>query len=191
MSESEVMREQVKRGYLKLAILYALLRGAAHGYELIKKIRKETLGLINPTPGSLYPALKELEASGLIRGEWQLRKRKVRVYAITDKGREAFVKVVEKHLEVASTIRRWLLELLVPVHLAEVGEGAPELLQQIAKLITLGKEAPVDERLNFLRGLRERLQQWKRLLEKAEGYVDRRIGELELQKLERGSATGP
>ncbi|MEM4700359.1 MAG: PadR family transcriptional regulator, partial [Candidatus Nezhaarchaeales archaeon] len=172
MSESEVMREQVKRGYLKLAILYTLLRGPAHGYEIIKKIREGTLGLISPTPGSLYPALKELEASGLVKSEWQLRKRRVRVYTITDEGREAFIKVVEKHLELASTIRRWLLELLVPVHLAEVGEGAPGLLQQIAKLVTLGEEAPVDERLELLGRLREGLRHWRALLERAEGYVD-------------------
>lgn len=189
MPESEAMGEQVKRGYLKLAILYTLLRGPAHGYEIIKKIKEGTLGIISPAPGSLYPALKELEASGLIKGEWQLRKRRVRVYAITDRGREAFIKVVEKHLELASTIRRWLLELLVPVHLAEVGEGEPGLLQQVARLVTLGEEAPVDERLKFLRGLRERLGQWRGLLEKVASYVDRRIRELE--RSSRSAASGP
>ncbi|MEM2607203.1 MAG: PadR family transcriptional regulator, partial [Candidatus Bathyarchaeia archaeon] len=113
------MREQLKRGYLKLAILYTLLNGSAHGYKILKKIREGTLGLISPTAGSLYPALRDLEERGFIEGEWRGGKRRLKVYRITEKGKETFKDVVEGHFNLASTIRRWLLNQLTQIHPVE------------------------------------------------------------------------
>ncbi|MCX8171330.1 MAG: PadR family transcriptional regulator [Candidatus Bathyarchaeota archaeon] len=182
MVESEsprVIKERLKRGYLKLAILYTLLRGPTHGYDIIKKIRENTFGLLSPSAGSLYPSLKELEDNGFIRGEWHEGKRKVKVYTITERGKEVFREIVEKYFSLASTIRRWLFESLAPIH--AVGDYAmtPELMQRAVKLILLGEEAPVEERIAFLKDFRDSLKRIDEAIVRLIANIDRRIRELE------------
>ena len=177
---TEIMKEQIKKGYLKLAILYTLLRGPLHGYEIIKRIRENTFDLLTPTAGSLYPALKELEANGLIRGEWHQQKRRIKVYAITDKGREAFRQVIEKHFSIASAIRKWLLKQLAPVHPVEIGETTP-VFMQIVKVLLLNENATIKDRIEALRDLKERLQQLNEVIDKLVSNIDRRIRSLEAE----------
>ncbi|OYT52543.1 MAG: hypothetical protein B6U76_09675 [Desulfurococcales archaeon ex4484_217_2] len=66
-------REQMKKGYLKLAILFALTKGPMHGYQLIKYITDLTLGIITPKAGSLKEAMeKHFELVKFIR-HWILK----------------------------------------------------------------------------------------------------------------------
>ncbi|MEM3715968.1 MAG: PadR family transcriptional regulator [Candidatus Bathyarchaeia archaeon] len=176
---SEVMKEQLKRGYLKLAILYTLLRGPAHGYEMIKKIRESTFGLLSPKAGSLYPSLRELEDSGFIRGEWHRGKRAVKVYTITEKGKEAFREVIEKHFSLASAIRRWLFENLAPIHSTGDYSMSSEITQRALKLILLGEKATVEERIEFLKDFRDSLKRIDEAISRLIANIDRRIRELE------------
>ncbi|MEM3478977.1 MAG: PadR family transcriptional regulator [Candidatus Bathyarchaeia archaeon] len=177
--EPEVMKEQLKRGYLKLAILYTLLRSPTHGYDMIKKIRESTFGLLSPKAGSLYPSLKELEDNGFIRGEWHDGKRKVKVYTITEKGKEVFREVIEKHFSLASAIRRWLFENLAPIHPIGDYSVSSELMQQALKIILLGEKATVEERIGFLKDFRDGLKRVNEAIGRLIANIDRRIEELE------------
>ena len=79
---------------LELAILGLLLESPMHGYEL----RKRLTGLLGAfrafSYGSLYPALRRLQADGLIAedaGPDALVKRRARrVYELTPEGRKRF-----------------------------------------------------------------------------------------------------
>lgn len=102
-------REQMQKGYLKLAILFVLIKSPLHGYQILKHVRKRTLGVITPTPGALYPALKELEDKGIVMGEWRLNERR-KVYHVTGKGRGVFREAVQRHFEHVSSIRDWFLK---------------------------------------------------------------------------------
>lgn len=175
---TEVMKEQLKKGYLKLAILYTLLKGPLHGYEMIKRIKENTFGLLTPTAGSLYPALKELEADGFIKGRWCLQKRRMKVYMITDEGKEAFREVIEKHFSLASAIRGWLLKQLAPVHYAEENKETPELMQRAIRIILLNESIAANERMIFLKDFKEKLQQINRIINNLISSVDKRIEEL-------------
>jgi len=177
---TEIMKEQIKKGYLKLAILYTLLKGPLHGYEIIKKIRKNTFDLLTPTAGSLYPALKELEANGLIRGEWHQQKRRIKVYAITDKGREAFRQVIEKHFNIASAIRKWLLKQLAPIHPIEI-DGTTPVFMQIVKVILLDEDATTKEKIEALKDLKKRLWQLNKVINKLMFNIDKKIRSLEAE----------
>ncbi len=177
---TRIMREQIKRGYLKLAILYALIKGPLHGYELIKKIKENTFDLLTPRAGSLYPALKELEADGLIKGEWQHRKRRIKVYAITDKGREAFREVIEKHFSIASAISKWILTQFASLHFIENIEATPVFMQAV-KIILLDENAAVEEKIEALKDFRERLQRLNEVLGRLVTNVDKRIKSLEAE----------
>ena len=76
---------------LSYYILLALGESAAHGWEIIRRIRTLTDGAANPSSGSLYLAMTRLEDDGLIRehaspaGEDERR----RYYHLTAAGRAA------------------------------------------------------------------------------------------------------
>lgn len=82
--------ERLRKGTLKLLILEALNDRPMHAYEIIKSIEKKFHGIYKPSPGSLYPVLKQLIENGMITVE---EKDDKKIYIITDKGKEAFNKM--------------------------------------------------------------------------------------------------
>ena len=76
---------RMRRGGTHVAILALLNEQPMHGYQIIQELATRSGGAWTPGAGSVYPALEQLEAQGLISGEQQDDKR---VYSITDKGRE-------------------------------------------------------------------------------------------------------
>ena len=75
-------RGQVK-GILKLLILKELEKDDATGYDLIKKISIKTSK--KPSPGSVYPLLKELTNSDFLNVRAEGKKK---IYSISEKGRK-------------------------------------------------------------------------------------------------------
>ncbi|MEM0026481.1 MAG: PadR family transcriptional regulator [Ignisphaera sp.] len=69
-----------------LIILYALSKGPAHGYEIMRRIKEEFY--MHKSPGILYPSLKKLVSMGYIEvAEQGTRGRKLlRVYRLTEEG---------------------------------------------------------------------------------------------------------
>jgi DNA-binding PadR family transcriptional regulator len=57
------------RGDVRAAVLLLLESEPMHGYELIQRIQDKTGGLWVPSPGSIYPALQQLEDEGLVAFE--------------------------------------------------------------------------------------------------------------------------
>jgi len=78
-------RGRARRGDVRLALLRLLGEEPRNGYQLMKEIEERSEGVWRPSPGSVYPALAQLEDEGLIRSE-EADGRKV--FAITDTGRE-------------------------------------------------------------------------------------------------------
>jgi DNA-binding PadR family transcriptional regulator len=56
-----------------------------NGYQIIQEIGERSGGVWKPSPGSIYPALQQLEDEGLIRAEAADGGR--RAYQLTDEGR--------------------------------------------------------------------------------------------------------
>ena len=71
------------RGLLTFQILWELRTEELNGQEIADRIaeRKGT----KPTPGTIYPALKELKKKRLIKGRKEGRQV---IYSLTDRGRE-------------------------------------------------------------------------------------------------------
>ena len=95
----------IKMSLSKFFILCVLNRRSLHGYEIGKAVEQTTQGCCSPTPGALYPVLKEFEAGGYVTAVHEVvggRHRKV--YAITDRGREAFRVAVLAWSEVGACI---------------------------------------------------------------------------------------
>jgi DNA-binding PadR family transcriptional regulator len=75
-----------RRGDVRLALLMLLdLDGPANGYQLMQALTERSDGRWTPSPGSVYPALSQLEDEGLIRAA---QGDTGRVFEITDAGRE-------------------------------------------------------------------------------------------------------
>ena len=51
----------------KAALLQALMRGEGYGLDLIKRVKERTKGTVKLHQGNVYPALRDLEADGLVR----------------------------------------------------------------------------------------------------------------------------
>ena len=79
------------RGHLETMALAALERGAAHGFEILRRLEEAGCGALRLKEGSLYPALYRLEEAGLIDSAWEdgtgnRRGPRRRVYHLTKKG---------------------------------------------------------------------------------------------------------
>jgi DNA-binding PadR family transcriptional regulator len=77
---------KVRRGDVRAAALALLAEGPRNGYKIIQEIGERSGGVWQPSPGSVYPALQQLEDEGLIQAETPEGGR--RRYALTAEGRE-------------------------------------------------------------------------------------------------------
>lgn len=76
------------QGTLDLIVLKLLRGGPANGWDLTQSIQVVSKGTLDVNYGSLYPALRRLEARGLIKGRWGMTEnnRKARFYDLTAAG---------------------------------------------------------------------------------------------------------
>ena len=84
---------RVRRGDVRAAALSLLAEEPRNGYQIIQGIAERSGGVWQPSPGSVYPALQQLEDEGLIQAETPEGGR--RRYVLTSEGRE----YVDKHAE--------------------------------------------------------------------------------------------
>jgi DNA-binding PadR family transcriptional regulator len=78
-------RGRKRRGDVRAALLMALLDEPRNGYQLMQLIEERSGGRWRPSPGSVYPALAQLEDEGLIRS---VQHDGTKLFEITDAGRE-------------------------------------------------------------------------------------------------------
>ena len=74
-----------RHGRLRLYLLRLLEEEPRHGYEVIRMLRDQFMGVYAPSPGTIYPRLARLEEEGLVTHD-EVDGRKV--YRITDAGRQ-------------------------------------------------------------------------------------------------------
>jgi DNA-binding PadR family transcriptional regulator len=149
--EPRMMRgPRAKRGDVRAAALALLAEEPMNGYQIIGEISERSDGVWRPSPGSVYPALQQLEDEGLIRAEAGDGGR--RAYVLTDEGRE----YVAAHLD----------EVRAPwdIVAGTVGGAAIEmrnLVGQVAmaafQVVSAGTDAQVDQARQVLAEARKSL----------------------------------
>src|ERR1700738_1916769 len=77
---------KARRGDIRTAALLLLAEEPRNGYQIMQEVQERSDGVWRPSPGSVYPALQQLEDEGLIRSE-ELDGRKL--FALTDAGRKS------------------------------------------------------------------------------------------------------
>ena len=81
------MRGEELKGHLDALLLAALEDGPRHGYAVMEALRQATGGRLDLPTGTIYPALRRLEAAGLISGSWSVvAGRRRRDYRLTAAG---------------------------------------------------------------------------------------------------------
>ncbi|MGY1583022.1 PadR family transcriptional regulator [Streptomyces sp. MN13] len=106
---------------LRNALMAALLRGEASGYDLAKEFDAAVANFWMATPQQLYRELERMEADGLIaaRVVEQERRPNKRVFRLTEAGLEAVRAYVAELPGKPTAIRD---ELMVKVQCADVGD---------------------------------------------------------------------
>ena len=77
---------KARRGDVRTAALILLAEEPRNGYQIMQELETRSDGLWRPSPGSVYPALQQLEDEGLVRGD-EIDGRKV--LRLTDAGQAA------------------------------------------------------------------------------------------------------
>ncbi len=96
------------QGTLEMLVLRTLLAGPLHGYGIAKAIRSNSQEALEIEFGSLYPALKRLEAKGWVASGWETSEhnRRAKFYRITAAGRKQLVREHSKWAEFVSAVGR-------------------------------------------------------------------------------------
>jgi DNA-binding PadR family transcriptional regulator len=86
-----------RRDVFPLLVLHLIQREPAYGNRLIEEIEGITNGVISVNPNTIYPLLRDLEARGLIEGQWEHPDRRTRrFYSITAAGRTEYRRLLEE-----------------------------------------------------------------------------------------------
>ena len=103
-------RVDLRRGPLDMLILKTLSLQPMHGLGISRRIHQITGGVLEPKPGSLFPALQRLQQRGLLRAEWgeSENNRRAKYYHLTATGQRQLAVERENWAFVISAIREVL-----------------------------------------------------------------------------------
>lgn len=129
---------RARRGDVRAAALALLADEPMNGYQIIQRINERSGGVWRPSPGSVYPALAQLEDEGLVTAQGADTPR--RAFALTEAGR-AYAADHADELKAAlsamtgdaATATADMRMLLHQIRLAAVG------------VVTAGTDAQVDQ----------------------------------------------
>jgi DNA-binding PadR family transcriptional regulator len=107
---------RARRGDVRAAALLLLAEEPRNGYQLMQEIEERSGGVWRPSPGSIYPALAQLEDEGLVRSDESAGRR---AFELTAEGRT----YVEENREALGT--PW----------DEAGGELPEGVAELRKLM--------------------------------------------------------
>ena len=82
-------KAELLQGTLDLIVLKLLRAGPANGWELTQSIQVVSRGTLDVNYGTLYPALRRIEAKGWVTAKWGTSEnnRRARYYSLSAAGR--------------------------------------------------------------------------------------------------------
>ena len=86
-----------RRDLFPLLVLHLIRAEPSYGNHLIEAIESMTQGVVSVNPNTMYPLLRDLEARGMIEGDWEHPdKRTRRFYSITEQGEAEYRRLLEE-----------------------------------------------------------------------------------------------
>jgi DNA-binding PadR family transcriptional regulator len=156
-------RRRASRGDIRTASLLLLAEEPRNGYQIMQELEERSEGLWRPSPGSVYPALQQLEDEGLVRSDEADGRR---LYHLTDAGRayvderpedepapwETFTDTVSgQHAETGALMRDVAMAFAQVMHagseaqVAEAGRVLAETRRSLYRILAEGEPAAEDE----------------------------------------------
>ena len=106
-----------RREVLPLLVLHYIASGPSYGNQLMERIADVTAGVLSVNPNTMYPLLRQLEARGLIEGQWEHPERRTRrYYSITREGRREYDRLVEEVRPFLDSVRASIDEIVREVY---------------------------------------------------------------------------
>lgn len=140
---------KARRGDIRTAALLLLAEEPRNGYQIMQEVQERSDGVWRPSPGSVYPALQQLEDEGLIRSE-ELDGRKL--FALTDAGR---AHVQERDAEKPAPWEQMSGEVSDEAH--ELGKLMREVGFAFAQVMRTGSKAQIAKAREVLSATRRDL----------------------------------
>jgi DNA-binding PadR family transcriptional regulator len=174
--------KEAQKGYIRMGVLMLLSRKPSHGYEIMKEINNRTKGFWQPTPGGVYPILRDLEKSRYIKGEWQTqRNRKLKVYKITKSGELILRRAVIKQSEISNNIGTLFREFARDVLNIETSETFMPNMPSIFSPF-LDEKTDSAHTLKQLEHQREHIHEALKNMQGRQKQIDQRIKEIKAQQ---------
>jgi DNA-binding PadR family transcriptional regulator len=156
-------RRRASRGDVRTAALLLLAEEPRNGYQIMQELEERSEGMWRPSPGSVYPALQQLEDEELIRSEETDGRR---LYHLTDAGRayvaqrsedqpapwETFTDTLsDQHAETGALMRDVGMAFVQVLHagseaqVAEAGKVLAETRRALYRILADGEPDPKAE----------------------------------------------
>lgn len=169
--------KEAQKGYIRMGLLILLNKKPAHGYEIMKEIDCRTKGFWQPTPGGVYPILRDLEKSGYIKGHWETQKnRKLKVYKITISGQAILKRAIVKQAEISNNIGNLFREFARDVLNLDADAHIPDIPNMFSSF--LEEESNNETDLKQLEHQRRHMRESLKTTHEKLKLIDKRIAEI-------------
>src|SRR5271166_5951595 len=128
---------KARRGDIRTAALLLLSEEPRNGYQIMQEVEERSDGAWRPSPGSVYPALQQLEDEGLIRSE-EIDGRKL--FRLTDAGEE---QLKDRPEDAPAPWEQMSDDVSDQAH--ELGKLIKEVVFAFAQVMRTGSEAQMGE----------------------------------------------
>jgi DNA-binding PadR family transcriptional regulator len=174
--------KEAQKGYIRIAVLILLSKKPSHGYEIMKEIKDRSRGFYKPTPGGVYPILRDLEKTGYIQGGWHKQNnRDIKTYRITEKGKVILRNAVVKQNEIANNINTLFQEFARDVlNVEPTTIPIPVMPNPFAEF--LEEEARKTLDIEELENKRKQLVQHIRMMQEKVKSIDKELAQVKKQK---------
>ena len=168
--------KEAQKGYIRMGLLILINRKPSHGYEIMKEIDTRTKGFWAPTPGGVYPILRDLEKSGYIKGQWETQKnRKLKVYKITKTGQTILKHAIVKQAEIFNSVVSLFQEFARDVLNIEADIKMPDIPSMFSPFL---EDKPKTEALKELENQRAIIIQNLKTHKEKLKVIDQRIAKI-------------
>ena len=167
--------KEAQKGYIRVALLILINNKPSHGYELMKEIKDRTKGFYTPTPGGVYPILRDLERTEYIKGEWHRQKnRNIKTYRITGKGKLILRNAIIKQSEIARNINALFQEFARDVLNIEPEAGPMPVMPNPFSAF-LEEESKESSSVEELEHQRRQLKQHSRIIQEKLKSIEKEL----------------
>jgi DNA-binding PadR family transcriptional regulator len=106
-----------RREVLPLLVMHLMAGGPSYGNQLMDRISELTEGVLSVNPNTMYPLLRQLEARGLIEGQWEHPERRSRrYYSLTAEGKKEYRRLRKEVRPFLESVGRSIDEIVGEVY---------------------------------------------------------------------------